>query len=159
MKKNVLFLLVSALCAFSCGKNQIIVIEPPKDGWYDTGDIVSIDEDGYVTILGRAKRFAKVGGEMISLAAVEEVLCEIWPDDKHAVMMLHGGPKGETLALVTTRPELKRDEVRQKLGEAGMAEIAMPKKVISMEDMPLLSTGKVDYVSLEERLKAMGEEE
>ena len=135
------------------------VIEPPKDGWYDTGDIVSIDEDGYVTILGRAKRFAKVGGEMISLAAVEEVLCEIWPDDKHAVMMLHGGPKGETLALVTTRPELKRDEVRQKLGEAGMAEIAMPKKVISMEDMPLLSTGKVDYVSLEERLKAMGEEE
>ena len=135
------------------------VIEAPKDGWYDTGDIVSIDEEGYVTILGRAKRFAKVGGEMISLAAVEEVLCEIWPDDKHAVMMLHGGPKGETLALVTTRPELKRDEVRQKLGEAGMAEIAMPKKVLVMEDMPLLSTGKVDYVSLEEKLRAMGEEE
>ena len=135
------------------------VIEAPKDGWYDTGDIVSIDEEGYVTILGRAKRFAKVGGEMISLAAVEEVLCEIWPDDKHAVMMLHGGPKGETLALVTTRPKLKRDEVRQKLGEAGMAEIAMPKKVLVMEDMPLLSTGKVDYVSLEEKLKAMGEEE
>ena len=74
-------------------------------------------------------------------------------------MMLHGGPKGETLALVTTRPELKRDEVRQKLGEAGMAEIAMPKKVLVMEDMPLLSTGKVDYVSLEEKLRAMGEEE
>lgn len=135
------------------------VLEPPKDGWYDTGDIVDIDEEGYVTILGRAKRFAKIGGEMISLAAVEEVLAEVWPDDKHAVVMLHGGPRGETLALITTREGLKRDEMRQRLSECGVAEIATPKKVLIMENIPLLSTGKVDYVTLEEVLKAKGEEE
>lgn len=129
------------------------VIEPPKDGWYDTGDIVSVDEDGFVRILGRAKRFAKIGGEMISLAAVEEVLAEVWPEDKHAVVMIKGGPRGETLSLVTSRPDLKRDELRQTLSELGMAEIAIPKKMIFMEDIPLLSTGKIDYVSLEDILK------
>ena len=135
------------------------VVEPPADGWYDTGDIVDIDEEGYITILGRAKRFAKIGGEMISLAAVEEVLGETWPDDKHAVIMLHGGPRGETLTLVTTKEGLKRDEMRQKLSDLGMAEIAIPKKVLIMEDLPLLSTGKVDYVTLDELLRAKGEEE
>jgi len=129
------------------------VLEPPKDGWYDTGDIVSVDDEGYVKILGRAKRFAKIGGEMISLASVEEVLCEVWPDDKHAVVMLQGGPRGEILSLVTTRDGLKRDEMRQNLSDLGLTEIAIPKKVIIMKDMPLLSTGKVDYVTLEEVLK------
>ncbi len=129
------------------------VIEPPKDGWYDTGDIVSVDEEGFVRILGRAKRFAKIGGEMISLAAVEEVLSEAWPEEKHAVVMIKGGPRGETLTLVTSRADLKRDELRQTLSDFGVAEIAIPKKVLLMPDIPLLSTGKIDYVSLEEILK------
>ena len=133
------------------------VLEPPKDGWYDTGDIVDIDDEGYVKILGRAKRFAKIAGEMISLAYVEELIWEVWPEDKHAVVMLSGGPRGETLALITTRLDLKRDEVRQRLSELGMAEIAMPRKVVIMEDLPFLPTGKVDYVSLEETLKNSAE--
>ena len=126
------------------------VLEPLKDGWFDVGDIVSVDDEGYVKILGRAKRFAKIGGEMISLASVEEVLCEVWPDDKHAVLMTNGGARGELLTLVTTRPELKREEVHQKLGEYGMAEIAIPKKVIFMEEIPLLGTGKPDFITLAE---------
>ncbi len=129
------------------------VIDPPKDGWHDTGDIVSVDEDGFVRILGRAKRFAKIGGEMISLAAVEEVLSEVWPEDKHAVVMIKGGPRGETLSLVTSKPELKRDELRQTLSDLGVAEIAVPKKILTLENIPLLSTGKIDYVTLEEILK------
>ena len=87
------------------------------------------------------------------------MLGETWPDDKHAVIMLHGGPRGETLTLVTTKEGLKRDEMRQKLSDLGMAEIAIPKKVLIMEDLPLLSTGKVDYVTLDELLRAKGEEE
>jgi len=129
------------------------VIDPPKDGWYDTGDIVSVDEEGFVKILGRAKRFAKVGGEMISLAAVEEVLSEAWPEDKHAVVMIKGGPRGEILSLVTSRPDIKREDVRQTLADLGLAELAIPKKVLFMEDVPVLAAGKIDYVSLEEILK------
>lgn len=134
------------------------VIEPPADGWYDTGDIVSIDDEGFMTILGRAKRFAKIGGEMISLAAVEDLLGECWPEEKHAVVMLDGGPRGETLTLVTTRRDLKRDAMRQRLSELGVAEIAIPKRILVMEDMPLLSTGKIDYVLLGEVLKTRGED-
>ncbi|MDO5116074.1 MAG: AMP-binding protein [Synergistaceae bacterium] len=134
------------------------VLEPPKDGWYDTGDIVNIDDEGYVTILGRAKRFAKIGGEMISLAAVEEAIYEIWPDDQHAVTMMHGVNR-ETLTAVTTRADMKRDELRQKLTAIGMAEIAIPKKIICMESLPLLGNGKTSYVELDEMLKNMSAEE
>lgn len=137
------------LRAFSPG-----VIDPPPNGWHDTGDIVKIDDEGFMTILGRAKRFAKIGGEMISLAAVEEVINECWPEEKHAVVMLPDGSKGEALALITTMHGVKRDELRRRLAELGMAEIAIPKKVVTMDDMPLLATGKIDYVALEETLGA-----
>lgn len=136
------------LRAFSPG-----VIDPPPNGWHDTGDIVKIDDEGFMTILGRAKRFAKVGGEMISLAAIEEVINECWPEEKHAVVMLPDGSKGEALALITTMHGVKRDELRRRLAELGMAEIAIPKKVMTMDDMPLLATGKIDYVALEETLR------
>ena len=134
------------------------VLEPPKDGWYDTGDIVHIDDEGYVTILGRAKRFAKIGGEMISLAAVEEAIYEIWPEEQHAVTMMHGANR-ETLTAVTTRADMKRDDLRQKLSDLGMAEIAIPKKLIHMETIPLLGNGKTSYVELDEMLKSMSAEE
>lgn len=128
------------------------VPEPLKDGWYDTGDIVKIDDEGFVTILGRAKRFAKVGGEMISLAAVEEAMAEIWPEHQHAVTML-AAPGRETLTAVTTMPGLRRDDLRQKLSEIGMAEIAIPKKLLYMEKIPLLGNGKTSYSELDEILK------
>lgn len=135
------------------------VIEPLKDGWYDTGDIVKVDEEGFVTILGRAKRFAKIGGEMISLAAVEDVMSECWPDYINAVVLLHGDTRGETLSLVTTKADMTRDELRHGLVESGVAEIAIPKKIVHMKDVPLLGTGKVDFVRLEELLKDSGTEE
>ena len=77
------------------------VLEPPPDGWHDTGDIVTIDAQGFVTIKGRAKRFAKVGGEMISLAAVEALAGDLWPNALSAVVAVPDARKGERLILVT----------------------------------------------------------
>src|SRR5256885_7863191 len=88
------------------------VLDPPPEGWHDTGDIVTIDEQGFVTIKGRAKRFAKVGGEMISLAAVEALAADLWPDGPCAVAALPDARKGGRPILVTqqkgaTRPEFQ----------------------------------------------------
>ena len=95
------------------------VLEPPEDGWYDTGDIVDLDAQGFVTILGRAKRFAKIGGEMVSLAAVEDFVHRLRPDAQHAVVALPDPRKGERIVLVTTDQSLDRDTLLQAARAAG----------------------------------------
>ncbi|MDP9138793.1 MAG: AMP-binding protein, partial [Pseudomonadota bacterium] len=95
------------------------VLEPPLHGWYDTGDIVEIDAVGFITILGRARRFAKIGGEMISLAAVEAMLGQAFPDHLHAVVALADPRKGEQLVLITTKPDLERKPLSAALKQQG----------------------------------------
>jgi len=124
------------------------VIEPPPEGWYDTGDIVKVDELGYVTILGRAKRFAKVAGEMISLSAVEGKLHSAFPDDQHAVVAVPDAKKGEQLVLFSTREGLDRKQVSDALKQGGATELMIPKSIIIRPDLPLLGSGKTDYVTL-----------
>src|SRR5207253_9210248 len=88
------------------------VLEQPPEGWYDTGDIVTIDAQGFVTIKGRAKRFAKIGGEMISLAAVEMLASELWPDVMSAVATAPDARKGERRVLGTQKKGATRSEVQ-----------------------------------------------
>ena len=124
------------------------VLEPPEEGWYDTGDIVSVDEDGYVHIQGRAKRFAKVGGEMISLAAVEGVVSALWPGHAHAVVNLPDQRKGERLVLVTDFEGAERDTLMSYARGNGIAEISIPRSIVKVDSVPLLGSGKLDYVSI-----------
>jgi len=126
------------------------VLVPPEDGWYDTGDIVDIDDEGYIAIKGRAKRFAKVGGEMISLTAVEDFLSRLWPDHTHAVMAVPDEKKGEQLILVTENKEAQKQEITEYVRKEGLSELGLPKKIIYVDQIPLLGTGKVDYVTTQE---------
>ncbi|MBQ3666709.1 MAG: acyl-[Elusimicrobiaceae bacterium] len=126
------------------------VIEPPQDGWYDTGDIVRVDEDGFVFILGRAKRFAKIAGEMISLTAVEMEINALWPGKMNAVINIPDEKKGEQLVLFTTQPDADRAVLITNFKEKGLSELAVPKTIRVVDEIPLMGTGKVDYVKLKE---------
>lgn len=125
-------------------------LQPPKDGWHDTGDIVDIDEQGYVKILGRAKRFAKIAGEMVSLTAVETLAKTVYPDADHAVISVPDARKGEQLVLVTTQAGAVRAELSAQASQDGVTELAVPKTIIEIDKMPVLGTGKTDYVSVQE---------
>lgn len=122
------------------------VLQPPKDGWYDTGDVVSMDEQGYVTILGRIKRFAKIGGEMVSLAAVETVVTSIWPGVKHAAVSIPHSRKGEMIVLLTEYPEAELDILPEHFRAYGLTELNLPKRLIKVKQVPILGSGKTDYI-------------
>jgi len=126
------------------------VLEPPKDGWYDTGDIVSVDEDGFVRILGRAKRFAKIAGEMISLSAVETEINAVWAGSTNAVVNIPDDKKGEQLVLFTTFQNAQRADLLAAFQAKGLSELAVPRTISVVEELPLMGTGKVDYVKLKE---------
>ncbi|MGD1038177.1 MAG: acyl-[ACP]--phospholipid O-acyltransferase [Roseiarcus sp.] len=123
-------------------------IEPPPLGWLDTGDIVAIDRDGFVSIKGRAKRFANIAGEMISLAAVEDFASALWPDSPPAVVAAPDSKKGERIVMATTKPGATRAEVQAWMKIKGASEIMAPAVVLVLEALPLLGSGKIDYVEL-----------
>jgi acyl-[acyl-carrier-protein]-phospholipid O-acyltransferase/long-chain-fatty-acid--[acyl-carrier-protein] ligase len=124
------------------------VLQPPEGGWHDTGDIVTIDEMGFVTIRGRAKRFAKIGGEMVSLPAVEGYAAAVWPGNDHAVVTRADARKGEQLVLFTTKVGAAAGDL-QGWGRAnGVAELAIPRDIRVVEALPVLGTGKLDYVEM-----------
>ncbi|MEM9168955.1 MAG: AMP-binding protein [Pseudomonadota bacterium] len=130
------------------------VLRPPPDGWHDTGDVVSIDKEGYVTIRGRLKRFAKIGGEMISLTVVENCAAALWPSYMHAAAILPDKRKGEQIVLVTENPDADPGALLTWAQSHGVPEIAVPKKIVTVEALPVLGTGKVDYVKVTEAAKA-----
>jgi acyl-[acyl-carrier-protein]-phospholipid O-acyltransferase/long-chain-fatty-acid--[acyl-carrier-protein] ligase len=123
-------------------------VTPLLNSWYDTGDIVEIDNEGYIFIKGRAKRFAKIGGEMVSLAAVEEYVSKLWPDYIHAVVQIPDAKKGERLVLITTNPTANRNDLISYVQEQGIGELSIPKTILVINEMPILGTGKTDYVTL-----------
>jgi len=123
------------------------VLDPPENGWHDTGDIVSIDAEGFISIKGRAKRFAKIAGEMISLSAVETMAAALWPNSQSIVVSVPDERKGERLALITTERDATRDALAKQAKASGATELSAPSYVMVVDKIPLLGTGKVDYVT------------
>lgn len=124
-------------------------IETLKDGWYDTGDIIAFDEENFATIKGRAKRFAKIAGEMVSMTAVEIALRKLWPDNLTAIVRLPDPKRGEQLIAYTDKQEATLKEIQEYFKKQGFSELWVPKKVEVLEKMLLMGTGKIDYPALE----------
>ncbi len=124
------------------------VIQRTADGWYSTGDIVEIDDDGFVFIKGRVKRFAKVAGEMVSLETVENIANLASPAHQHAATTQVDAQRGESILLYTTDGNLNREQLSNGAKELGSPELAIARKIIVVNELPLLGTGKTDYVAL-----------
>ncbi len=136
------------------------VLQPPAscfgEGWYDTGDVVSIDEDGFLSIRGRVKRFAKIGGEMVSLTVIEELATALWPGYHHAALSFPDPAKGERIVLITDYPSADRTSYLQAAQQQGYSELQCPKVIEVMKTLPLLASGKVDYPALKDKLATVG---
>ncbi len=128
-------------------ENPLVMDALPQSGWYDTGDVVHIDSDGYIFIKGRVKRFAKIGGEMVSLLAVEMLIEKQWPGYINGTVSIPDARKGEQVVLITTCKDITKDKMISLFKSAGMSELGIPAKIIITDCPPLLGTGKFDYVS------------
>jgi len=129
-------------------------IEALADGWHDTGDVVDVTQDRWVRILGRVKRFAKIGGEMISLTAAEDLAAAVWPNARHAVVAMPDPKKGERLVLVSDQRDAEPGPLLAHAQAIGAPEIAAPRKIIRVTAVPVLGTGKTDYVAVQRMVEA-----
>ncbi len=129
-------------------------LEAPENGWYNTGDVVEIDADGFIFIKGRVKRFAKVAGEMVSLEVVEKIAHTAAPEHQHAATTQVDVQRGENIVLFTTDPALKREDLQIVAKNLGSPELAIARKIIRLDEIPLLGTGKTDYVVLKQMADA-----
>jgi len=106
-------------------------------------------DDGWITILGRVKRFAKIGGEMVSLTAAETLAASLWPDARHAVIAEADSRKGERLVLVTDQMGAEVAQLIAHAQAVGVSELAAPRKIVKVAEVPVLGTGKTDYVAIQ----------
>jgi acyl-[acyl-carrier-protein]-phospholipid O-acyltransferase/long-chain-fatty-acid--[acyl-carrier-protein] ligase len=122
------------------------VLEPLAGGWHDTGDIVTIDAAGFIAIKGRAKRFAKIAGEMVSLSAVEAMAAALWPQAMSVAVSIPDARKGERIVLLTTQKDAERSAMQRQAKTVGASELAVPADIRVVGNVPLLGSGKTDYV-------------
>lgn len=128
---------------------------PPVEGWYHTGDVVEVDNQGFIHIKGRVKRFAKVAGEMVSLEVVEKIANTAAPDFQHAASTKPDAQRGENIILFSNDPNLKREDLQIVATNLGFSELSVARKIIHLEEIPLLCTGKTDYLTLKLMAEAL----
>ena len=128
------------------------VLVPLDGGWYHTGDVVDIDEIGFVYIKDRIKRFAKIGGEMVSLNAVQEMVCKAYEwmgaDFQYGVVSVPHESKGEQIVLVSNNKQVSQNVLHDYIKNNGMSELFLPRVILYRDSLPVFATGKMDNVSL-----------
>jgi acyl-[acyl-carrier-protein]-phospholipid O-acyltransferase/long-chain-fatty-acid--[acyl-carrier-protein] ligase len=132
------------------------VLEPLGQNWYDTGDIVDVDAAGFVWVRDRAKRFAKIGGEMVPMTVGETLAASIWPNDAHAVVALADPNKGERLVLVTSQMSADLHTLLQAAHAQGIPDIMVPRNIRTVARLPRLGSGKVDYLAAKRLAETQG---
>jgi acyl-[acyl-carrier-protein]-phospholipid O-acyltransferase/long-chain-fatty-acid--[acyl-carrier-protein] ligase len=125
----------------------------PQGEWYDTGDIVSVDDQHYITIQGRAKRFAKIAGEMVSLMMVEDIAATLYAEAGHAAIAAADEKKGEHIVLFTEQQDMTREQLIQYVSDKGLPELCLPKHLVFRAEIPRLGNGKIDYMTLQKEWK------
>lgn len=134
------------------------VLVPPADGWYHTGDVVDIDEIGFFTIKDRIKRFAKIGGEMVSLNAVQDMVIaatqEMGPEYSYGVVAVPHESKGEQIVLVTNNEQVTAALLHDYVRNNGMSELYLPRMILYHSKLPVFATGKADNVTLKKEVMA-----
>lgn len=132
------------------------VLVPLEDGWYHTGDVVEIDEIGFVYIKDRIKRFAKIGGEMVSLNAVQEMVCKAYEwmgaEFHYGVVAVPHESKGEQIVLVTNNNQVTQDVLHDYIKNNGMSELYLPRVILYHDQLPVFATGKMDNVTLKKQV-------
>lgn len=126
---------------------------PPPGGWHDTGDIVTVDDSKFITIIDRAKRFAKIAGEMVSLSAVENMLNFIWPTTSQVVVSIACDRKGEKIVCVTNNKKADKKDIIQYCQSHHVSELTIPGEIIIVDEVPTLATGKTNYVEILQKVK------
>jgi acyl-[acyl-carrier-protein]-phospholipid O-acyltransferase/long-chain-fatty-acid--[acyl-carrier-protein] ligase len=128
------------------------VIEPVRsifgEGWHNTGDVASVDDAGFISIHGRVRRFAKVAGEMVSLDQVERVARAASPEAGHASTAVAEPGRGEVIVLFTEDRALRRERLQEAARAIGAPELAVPRRIIVLDEIPQLGSGKTNYVAL-----------
>lgn len=128
-------------------------LDAPVDGWHDTGDIVTTQNNGFITIAGRAKRFAKIAGEMVSLTAVEGIASSIWHETLNAAITKKCPRKGEQILLFSEDAHADKSSFVKKIHEVGYSELLVPHTIYAGAKIPVLSSGKIDYLTLEKQVQ------
>ncbi len=130
-------------------------VEVNKKSWYNTGDLVNVDSDGILTFVGRLKRFVKLGGEMVSLPAIEQVLNESFAggEDEGPMLAVEAAEKERPELILFTKLDIDLETANGKIRETGFSGLHSIRRIVKLDEIPLLGTGKTDYRTLKQMLR------